>query len=312
MKRIKGVNILLTLLICLFFTTHSKSINNKIIIKVDNEIITTIDLLNEIEYLKILNSKLSNLPDKNLFDIGKKSLIREKIRKAETDNFFEEPEIEDKYFEPYLNEIMKKSNFQSIDQLNEKLHLKGLDMKMLKKKIKIEILWNQLILNKFSNKVKIDRNKIKNDILESNEQKKYYLSEIIFNINNDKNEKLDEKYIKIKNEITKSGFENAASIYSISDSANTGGKIGWINFNSLSETIKREIIKIKKNQYTKPIVIPGGFLILKIDEEETVKIVEDIQSEVENISRTIKNKQLNQYSNIYFNKLKKEFQIDEL
>ena len=299
------------LILLFYFSNISQLISaeNKIILKVNNEIITSVDLLNEIEYLKILNNNLNNLSIEKLIEIAKKSLIREKIRKVEAYNYFQDPKIEEKYFKPYINEIMKKSNVKSEKQLIDNLNSKGIDMQTINKKIETEILWNQLILNKFSSSVKIDRNKIKNDILKNNKQKEYLLSEIIFNI---ENENIDKKFNKIKNDIIKSGFESAATIFSISDSAKVGGKIGWVNYNSLSKVIKEEIIKIKKNEYTNPIVIPGGFLILKIEEEKTVNVIKDIKSEVENVSRTIMNKQLNQYSNVYFNKIKKEFQIDEL
>lgn len=309
MKTIINNKIIFILIFYFFCISSSQGIQNKIILKINNEIVTSIDLLQEIEYLKILNDNLNNLPNEKLIVIAKNSLVREKIRKAEAYSFFKNPKIEDQYLKPYLNKIIKKLNLQSEDQLKENLLLKGMDFKILKKKIEIEIVWNQLILNKFSKNLKIDRNQIKNNILLNNKQKRYLLSEIVFNI---ENEDLDKKFLEIKNEIAKSGFENAATIHSISDSSKDGGKIGWINFNSLSELIKKEIIKIKKNEITNPIVVPGGFLILKIEQEKTVELIEDIESEVENISREIANKQLNQYSNIYFNKVKKEYQIDEL
>ena len=123
---------------------------------------------------------------------------------------------------------------------------------------------------------------------------------------------MDQKYSKIKKEINQNGFENAASTYSISDSSKDGGKLGWIKFNSLSENIKKEILKINKKDFTKPILIPGGFIILKIEDEKNAPIIKDIDTEIENISRTIANNPLNQFTNIYFNKIKKEFEIDEL
>ena len=141
-------------------------------------------------------------------------------------------------------------------------------------------------------------------------QKRYFLSEIVFNLDK---ENLDEKFKKIKEAIEKNGFENAATLYSISDSSKTGGKLGWVKFNSLSEVIKKELLKIKKNNFTYPIVIPGGFLILKIEDEEEIKSeIKNIEAEIESISMEMTNKQLNQYSNIYFNKIKKEYEINEL
>ena len=145
--------------------------------------------------------------------------------------------------------------------------------------------------------------------MKNNLQKEFLLSEIVFDLNN---ENLIEKFNKIKDEILNNGFENAASIYSISNTANNGGKLGWIKLNSLNKKIKNEILKTKLNNFTDPIVIPGGFVILKIDDQKETEIDIDIDKEVEILSRQIANKQLNQYSNIYFNKVKKEFQINEI
>ena len=182
-------------------------------------------------------------------------------------------------------------------------------MERILEKIKTEILWNQIIVNKFSKKIKINKQKIRENIISNNFQKSYLLAEIVFNL---ESETLNEKYEIIKNEIFKNGFNNAASIFSISESAKDGGKIGWIKLSSLNDKIKQEIISINKSEFTKPILIPGGFIILKIEDEKKIKIVDNIEDEVESISRVSANKQLNQFSNIYFNKIKKEFDIDEL
>ena len=301
----------IVILLLVYFISISQihAFQNKIIFKVNNEIVTSIDILNEIEYRKLLNRKLAELPSIKQFEIAKKSLIREKIKKIETSNFFIDASITDEQFELIIKDFIKKAQLQSKDQLIEILDLKGIKIETILDKIKTEILWNQLILNKFSKNLKIDKIKIKNNILKNNIQKKYLLSEIVFNL-----EKLtfDEKYNLIKKEIYENGFENAASNYSISDSAREGGKLGWVKFNSLSENIKKEILTISINEFTKPIVIPGGFLILKINNEKNINIVEDIDLEVENISRAIANKQLNQFSTIYLNKIKKEFRIVEL
>ena len=308
--RKKIINFFFILFFCISFNSPLESVENKIIFKINNQIVTSVDLLNEAEYLKILNNNLNNLPKEKLFDIAKQSLIREIIKKIEANSFFTNPKIEEKFLEPYLNEIIKKTNLKTKDQLRNYIQERGLDLKVLKKKIEIEILWNQLILNKFSKNVKIDREEIKRGLMINTIQKRYFLSEIVFNLDK---ENLDEKFKKIKDAIEKNGFENAATLYSISDSSRTGGKLGWVKFNSLSEVIKKELLKIKKNNFTYPIVIPGGFLILKIEDEEEIKSeIKNIEAEIESISMEMTNKQLNQYSNIYFNKIKKEYEINEL
>ena len=305
-------NILKIFFFFIFFfnvSINSNSYENKILFKVDNEIITTIDLLNEIEYRKLLNDKLNNLEKNKLFEIVKKSLIREKIKKIETSKFFDTDSINEKNLNLIIDQFIKKTNFQSKDHLQKFLSEKDINIETIIEKIKIEVLWNQLIVAKFSQNIVIDKSNIRKNILKNNIQKNFLLSEIVFNL---ENENLDEKYNKIKKEIYKNGFENAASNFSISDTAKEGGKLGWIKFNSLSEVIKKEILTIKKNEFSKPIVIPGGFLILKIEDEKKTNIVTNIDLEIDNISREMANKQLNQFSNIYFNKVKKEFDIDEL
>ncbi len=309
-KILKFINKIFFFLV-LFSTiiSQSQSNQNRILFKVDNDIITSVDILHEMEYRKILNKSISDLPKERQFEIAKKFIIREKIKKIETSNFFVDTNLNDEQLEPFLKEFIRKTNLQSKDELQKLLKLKNIEFEIFKEKLKIEALWNQLILNKFSKNLKINKIKIKEDILKKNIQKEYLLSEIVFNLENGS---VDKKYNQIKKEINQNGFEIAASTYSISDSAKEGGKLGWIKFNSLNNSIKKEISKINKKEITKPIIIPGGFLILKINDEKKVNMVKNIDLEVENISRAMANKQLNQFSNIYFNKIKKKININEL
>ena len=309
-KKLKFLCKIITIFIFyIFFTTQSYGLQNKILFKVNNEIITSIDLLNEVEYIKLLNSNLNNLSKEKLFEIAKKSIIKEKIQKLQTQKLYTSTEVEKKYLDLLLNEFIRKANLNTKEELQKLINSKGIKMERILEKIKTEILWNQIIVNKFSKKIKINKQKIRENIISNNFQKSYLLSEIVFNL---ENETLNEKYEIIKNEIYKNGFNNAASIFSVSQSSKDGGKIGWIKLSSLSDKIKKEIVSINKNNFTKPILIPGGFIILKIEDEKKVKIVNNIEEEVESISRVSANKQLNQFSNIYFNKIKKEFNINEL
>ena len=293
----------------IFFANQSYAFQNKILFKVNNEVITSIDLLIEVEYIKLLNTNLNKLSQEKIFEIAKKSIIKEKIQKLQTQKLFADIEVEKKYLDLLLNELVMKTNLNSIEQLQKLINLKGIKMDRIEEKIKTEFLWNQIIINKFSKKIKIDKQKIKENIISNNIQESYLLSEIVFNL---ENETLEQKFKIIKNEILKNGFNNAASIFSISESAKDGGKIGWIKLSSLNEKIKKEVVNTNKYNFTKPIVIPGGFIILKIEDKKNVRIVDNLEKEVENIARVSANKQLNQFSNIYFNKIKKEFEINEL
>ena len=302
--------ILLTFSIIYSFSIGQvKALENKILLKIDNEIITSLDVLNEIEYLKLINKDLKNIEKKKLFEISKNSIIREKIKIIELRKYIENLEVEEKYADLLIKDFFERLNIENKDMFEEFLKKKDLEIDFIKKKIEIEILWNQLIVSKFSKEIKLDEKKIRDEILKNNIQKEFLLSEIVFNLED--NQKLEEKLLRIKKDIERSNFSNAALIHSISNSSNNGGNLGWIKFNSLNKKIKDKIKNTLIGNYTKPIVIPGGFLILKIEDQRETDVIENIDKEIEIIKKEIANKQLNQLSNMYFNKIKKEIQFNE-
>ncbi len=298
--------------IFLFYTLFFNflfAIENRILFKVNNEIITSIDVLNEIEYLKLINKNLNNLDQERIFEVAKNSLIREKIKIIELSKYFETFDVEEKYYDFLMNELQKKLNLESTESFD--LHIKniGIDKVLVKQKMQIELLWNQLIVEKYSQDIKIDEQKIKDEILKNTFQKEFLISEILFTL--DKNQKLNDKFNIIKKDISSNDFSNAALIHSVSDSARSGGKLGWIKLNSLNPKIKNELLKITLGNFTDPIVIPGGFLILKIENEREVRAINDVDKELEIITNEVANKQLNQFSNIFFNKIQKEVRVSE-
>ena len=171
-------------------------------------------------------------------------------------------------------------------------------------------MWNSLIVKKFIKDVKIDEEKIKQEISQINYQYEYNLSEIVFELKT--NENINDKYLLIKNKIKQDGFVDVALSSSISDTSKTGGALGWIKQSTLSKVIKDELINIKTGNITKPIVIPGGILILKVNNQRKIKKDIDIKNEMKMVIRNKTNEQLNQYSILYFNKVKKDILINEL
>ncbi len=285
------------------------SITNEIIIKIDDKIITNLDIDDEIKYLKALNPNLKNLTSDKIFEIAKNSLIREKIKEIEIFNKGNES-VDENYLKSVIENIYKNIGLPNETEFIRYLSSHDIKIETVKNKLANEALWNQIIYKKFFSKVKIDKDKIKNEI-EKNKSNinSYLLYEIIFNLN--ENSKLDEVYKKIKKSISINGFENTASIFSISDSSKTGGRIGWINESSINKKIQKQIINIKIGEFTKPIIIPGGFLILQVKDKKKIEQEIDINSEIELKIRALRNQQLNQYSNIYFNKIKKNITIYE-
>ena len=308
MKKFK--KILLIFFYSLIASSNASAIENKILFKVNNEIITSIDILTELKYLETINSDFIKMPKKKAFEIAKKSLIREKIKVIELKKFFEEIKIEDEFLNRLLIDRFKSINIKSIYDFEKYFLLLDISPSLIKKKISIEVMWNQLIFNKFKQNVKINKEDIKNELLTKDKQKEYLLSEILFTIN--ENEKFDKKTNLLEKEINDKGFSQTALTYSISDTSSKGGKLGWVKETILSSKIKKIIKKIKINSYTKPIIIPGGFLILKIENIRETKNDLDLDSEINRIIKEKTNEQLNQLSNIYFNKVKKDIIINEL
>ena len=299
------------LIIFLFFSTV-QSIENRIVYKVDNEIITSIDITDEFKYLQIINPKIADLDKDKIYEISKNSIIREKIKKIEILKFFEDLSVSEEYINKVLKNTFLKIGVSTQGDFIKYLNIKGLSFEQFKQKLAIEAKWNEIIFNKFRSKVKIDKDIVEKNILTSTKReiRSLSLSEIIFEVN--KNEDLDKKYELIKKDIANNGYENAALIHSISDTSTIGGMIGWINENSLNKKIKKNLSKLNIGDITKPIIIPGGFLILKINDEKKIKKKLNLQEEIQKIMNIKLNQQLNQYSNIYFNKIKKDIKIEKL
>jgi len=304
---------ILIFLIFFYITiTNALSLENKILVKVDNEIITTVDVLNESKYIKAMNKNLEDLNENDLWKISINSITNEKIRKVEILNHVDEIKVKDENLKFIMESIYKKLGFKKLEEFKKYLKLKNVDYEFLKKKVEIESLWNELVYAKYFDKVFIDKENLLKKIKNENKEtiKSYLLSEIVFDITDDTS--LDQKFKLIENEIKKSGFESAAFSYSISNSSKSGGNIGWVNEDTINQKLKNEIKKIELGQYTKPIVIPGGVLILKLEDIKEIKNEIDIDSKLNELIRYSTNEQLNQFSNIYFNKVKKNIKINEL
>ena len=309
-NRIISKIVLILIIVFIFFNSKfSEALENKILIKLNNEIITTVDISKEINYLKAFNKNIDELDNQKIIKIAKNSIIKDRIKKIEILKRTKDLTIDDKYLNSMLKNAYLKIGLNSFDQFKAHLDYHDVKMNMVKEKITIDAYWKQIIYNKYIKKIKINKKKIINEV--SNRKNKFYnISEIMFSI--EKNENFKEKLKTIKQSINNNGFENTALIYGISESSKNGGDLGWINGNALSSKIESELSLLKVGEFTDPITIPGGFLILKVKnlKEESAKI--DIDKEVQKVIDTKINEQLNQFSNLYINKVKKNIIINEL
>ena len=291
--------------------SQAQSIETKIIHNIQNEIITNIDIKNEFKYLVALNNSLNELDKEKILNISNESIIREKIKKIEISKNFKELKLNEDYYALLLKNIYSRLNLKSISDFEMYLKDYGLVISDIKKKITIDALWNELIIRKYGTKVTINEKKIKKDILTNSkiQSKEYQLSEIIFEVVN--KEQIKKKYKEVVKSINEIGFENSAAIYSFSESAKIGGDIGWINENSLNNNIKKNIRGLKIGEFTKPIILSNGILILKLINTKNSETTVDIENELRKAIDYERNRQLNQYSKIYYNKIKKNLDFDE-
>ena len=298
--------------ILILIISNSFAIEIKIVLKIDNEIITNLDIKKEGRYLSSLNTNFSNLTSDQIYEISKNSLVREKIKEKYISKFFEQNVIEEKILNNYIMNLFNKLNLKSIEEFENYLNKNNLNLNYVKNKINIELMWNRLIYYKYKSKLKIDEDEIKKELSNTKiiQSKKFFLQEIPFEIK--EKEKISEKYQKIKNEIFNSSFGKAALLYSLSDTSTNNGNIGWINQSSLNQNILKKINVLNVGDISDPITVPGGFLILKIKEVEIERKNIDIEKELQKIIKSKTNQQLNQYSLIFYNKIKKDILINEL
>ena len=308
-KFISSVKILIVIFF-LVFTNKVLSEKIEILLILNNEIVTNIDIEKEYNYLSLLNDNIKVIKKEDAIKLAKKSIIKEKVKQIEISKYYNLDE-KNEYLENIIRDLYKKKGIKNKKEFNRYLTSLNLNLNEVEQKIKIEIIWNELIYNKFINEIKINKNLLKEQILSQSQEVEYYLiSEIFINIEN-KNE-IQNKTIKLIKDINDLGFEQTATLYSDAESAKKRGDLGWVNINLLSPDIKKEIINLKINSVTQPISLGGGLLALKIRDKKKEQKSIDIDAELNKIIEVEKNKKLNQFSNLYFNKIRNSVKINEL
>ena len=283
--------------ILIFYLSFSsvQSLETRIVHIIQDEIITNIDIKNEFKFLLALNNSLKELDKEKIFNISNESIIREKIKKIEVLKTFKKIEINDDYLSMVLKNTYSRLNLKSINEFE--LYLKEYDVTLadIKKKLTIDALWNELIVEKYSSQITVDEKKIEAKVINNSKKKskEFELSEIIFEIEN--KEDINRKYKEVIKSINEIGFKNSASIYSISDTSKIGGDIGWINESSLNNKIKEEINYLKIGEISKPIILSNGILILKVTNSRNSEIKIDFKAELKKAINYEKNRQFNQY-----------------
>ena len=297
-------------LFIIFNIQNSNTIENKILFKIDNEIITTIDIYEEIKFLRTFTPEINDLEDAELFEISKNSILRDRIKKIEILEFVKELKVQDKFLLNLIKNKYSKTNIDTLEDFRIYLKKNNLDFNNVNEKLTIELIWNDLIYQKFNKKISIDREKIKKELLQNSKkerQREFLLSEIVFT----ENDKISfkKKNEEIISDINNIGFKKTALKHSVSDTASNGGLIGWIKEDNLNQNIKNIVKELKTGQFSKPIRTSSGFMILKINDEKEYLSKFNLADKMEEVIRFKTNDQLNQFSRMYFNKVKKDLII---
>jgi len=280
-----------------------------IVYKINNQIITNVDINEEAKYLLALNNQLKNLDEKKIYALARESIVKEKIKKIEILKYFDLGQ-KNTFLDNVIKNFYLRLGLKNETEFSAYLEGYNLTINDVLKKIEIEATWNQLIYQKYKDIIDVDIDSLKKKLSINRklaDKKSYLLSEILF-----KNNKEKPSAEIIKESIRKIGFKNTANIYSISDSAKFGGDMGWVVEGNLSKKILIELKKIKINEYTKPIQFDNKFLIIKIENIKIEKIKKNEKKELEQMVQFETNKQLENFSKIFFSKVKINIDIDEL
>ena len=301
---------IITFILLINFKVYSE---NKIFLsyKIENEIITNIDIKNESSYLIALNNQLKTLPEDKILKIAESSLIRETVKKIELLKYIDLDENTD-VLDRVIKSFYLKLNLDNEEEFRKYLSSFDLTLKDVKKKINIETSWNQLIFERYSNQIKINTLDLKKkiELQKSSENKKSYrLSEIVFE---KKDVSINDTFKRIEESIKEIGFKNTANIYSISSSAKFGGDLSWVDEKNLSEKLSLIVSNLIVGSHTKPIQIGNKFLLLNLDDVKNEKIEINREKELKKMIEYEKNRQLEQFSKIYYDKVKINTIINEL
>jgi peptidyl-prolyl cis-trans isomerase SurA len=301
-------------LIYLFFLYQPAfSYENIIIYKIDNEIITSYDIKKEVKYLISMNTNLSSLKENEILKLATQSIIKEKIKIIELKKYYSLGEnTNNEIVTQVTSGIYRGLGIKNEEEFMVYLSTFNIQIDWVKEKFEIESLWNDLIYRKYENQILIDRDKIKEQVSKEFKTKKrskrLFLSEILIKLTKESDQLI--LITEVKKKIEEIGFGNTANTYSISKTANKGGRIGWVNESSLSSMIVKEIKNLKKGEITIPIKLTSGFLILKVNDIEIIEIKVDLEKITDSRINNELNKQLDQFSTLYFNKTKTNTKID--
>jgi len=285
---------------------YLSSIENKIIVKVNNEIITSYDLKQTIlTTLVLANQEINQEIVNQSKPVALKALINSILKKNEINRFnLAVSEIE-------LNKQLSKISGGDIEKFKKKFEINNLNFELYEDKLKTELKWRKLIFSIYQEKVKINDKEVEIELAKMKKERKkveYKISEILLNFNND--EEKENIINKINDQISKIGFEDTALKFSESTSAVNKGDLGWVNSNAFTEKISKSIIKLKINEVSQPIQIANSIIFIKLKDKKTTEILDEQTKDLKNqIINSKKNELFNLYSTSHLSRIRNNSSI---
>ena len=310
MKRVKILNYLFIIFFLFQFSNVFSKISNSIVITVGNLPITYLDLVKEMRLIAIVsNNKIEDSNKEQIKNIAAKSLIKRKIKEIEIEKY----SIKN-YNKNDLKKLISQTSINlgtNEDGLKKIMNLNNLDFKYLEHKYEVDLKWNSLIFELYKNKVVLNMGEVEeilnNTVKNTVSRKDFLLSEIEINLPNNEMQLVIKKIMK---NIEMEGFENTAKKYSISQTAESGGSLGWMNEKKLSRKILENIKNLKTNEVGKPIILENSIVFLKKMGEKVYE--KDVKKLKDNIIKIEKEKKLKMFSNSHYSNLERVTQINFL
>ena len=306
----KVIKILCVIFIFIYQSAYPQ-VDNKILVKVDNKIITNYDLVRETRTLLLINNiEFNNDNYVKTKAIALNGLISRYLKLSEIEKYDIE-KFNKRELSSYIDNLAKSQNI-TVLELKKKFVNNNLNYDTFIENLKVGYIWNSLIFDLYKNQIEINTIEIENELEQivntGKTLQKFNISEIEISSENIS----EKKMVEIYKFINKFGYEEAVKKFSTSESSLNNGKLGWISENELQNVYRRELKKLKVGEITQPIKKNNKLIILKLNNKETEqKIVENIEDLRKKLISQNKNKKLNLFSKSHLSQLERTVLVEK-
>jgi len=288
------------------FSELKSKISNNIVVKVGNDLITSVDIKNEIiTNLIISKQKVTQETINGNKDYAVKNLISKSIKRAEV-NKYSVTAYNKNDLRNYALGIAKKFN-TNIKGLKKIFKGSNINYETFEKNYETELLWNSFIFSIYKNQININIVEVANEVkvLLKTQIIEYNISEIEILKSENEKQKIDEVFELIKKE----GFEVAAKKLSIAKSSKNSGLLGWVSNRSFSKTYLDEIKRIKINEISSPMNNKNSITIFRINNLRKSNDARKVDVLKDKVLARKKQDKLNLFSRSHFSNLENTIAI---